>query len=126
MGGPCSRDSVRRRPRYNGLTSDTWPESCGRLARRAPEIDGVGTLTGAIRLITLGLTLTVLADILVSFFLPPYHSVRRALDSFVGPMLAPIRRILPPVGMFDFSPMVLIILIQLVQEIIIRVLVSLA
>ncbi|OGO13628.1 MAG: hypothetical protein A2Y93_13510 [Chloroflexi bacterium RBG_13_68_17] len=86
----------------------------------------MGTLIAAIQLITFALTLAVLADILVSFFLQPYHPVRRALDSFVGPMLAPIRRILPPVGMFDFSPMVLIILIQLLQEIIIRVLVSLA
>ena len=86
----------------------------------------MATLIAAIQLIPFALTLAVLAGNLVSFFLQPYHPVRRALDSFVGPMLAPIRRILPPVGMFDFSPMVLIILIQLLQEIIIRVLVSLA
>jgi YggT family protein len=85
----------------------------------------LATLISAIQLITFALTLVVLADILVSFFLDPYHPVRRTLDSIVGPLLAPIRRILPPVGMFDFSPMVLIILIQLIQEILIRVLASL-
>jgi YggT family protein len=85
----------------------------------------VNSLIAAIQLISFALSLAVLADILVSFFLNPYHPIRRALDSFVGPMLAPIRRILPPVGMFDFSPVVLILLIQLIQELAVRVLLSL-
>jgi YggT family protein len=86
----------------------------------------VGGLIAAIQLISFGLTLAVLADIVVSFFLNPYHPVRRALDGIVSPMLAPIRKILPPVGMFDFSPMVLIVLIQLGQEILIRLLLSIS
>lgn len=86
----------------------------------------MGGLIAAIQLISFGLTLAVLADIVVSFFLNPYHPVRRALDGIVSPMLAPIRKILPPVGMFDFSPMVLIVLIQLGQEILIRLLLSIS
>jgi YggT family protein len=78
-----------------------------------------------IQLVATGLTLLVLADILVSFILSPWHSVRRTLDSFVNPMLAPIRRLLPPVGMFDFSPLVLVILIQLAQEVLVTVVRSL-
>lgn len=84
------------------------------------------SLAAAIQLVSLGLTLVVLADMVVSFFLSPFHPVRRTLDSFVQPMLAPIRRILPPIGMLDLSPMVLIILIQLAQDLLIRVLLSLA
>jgi YggT family protein len=54
----------------------------------------------------------------------PYHPVRRAIDGFVEPMLAPIRRVVPLVGMIDFSPLVLILLIQLLSNIIIRVLIA--
>jgi YggT family protein len=32
------------------------------------------------------------------------------------PVLAPFRRLIPPVGMFDLSPIIVIILLQLLQE----------
>lgn len=83
----------------------------------------MASLISAIRIVSFGLTIAVFGDIIVSYFLSPYHPVRRALDSIVQPMLAPIRRYLPPVGMFDFSPLVLIILIQLVETVLIRLLV---
>ncbi len=67
----------------------------------------------------------VIIDALLSFFMDPYHPVRRALDSVVAPMLAPIRRILPPLGGFDFSPLVLLVLIQLLARIIVSLLLTL-
>jgi YggT family protein len=82
----------------------------------------VSSLISAVQLISLVLTLAVLADVIVSFFLNPLHPIRRWLDSVVEPMLAPIRRILPAVGPLDFSPFVLLILIQLVQDLLVRVL----
>lgn len=85
----------------------------------------MSSLISAVQLISLVLTLIVLADVIVSFFLNPYHPVRRWLDSVVEPMLAPIRRILPSIGPLDFSPLVLLILIQLVQDLLVRVLQSL-
>jgi YggT family protein len=78
-----------------------------------------------IQLVGTGLTLLILADIIVSFALSPWHSLRRTLDSWVNPLLAPIRRVLPPVGMFDFSPLVMVILIQLAQDVLITILRSL-
>ncbi len=60
----------------------------------------------------------VLVTVLLSWFMDPYHPVRRALDSVVDPMLAPIRRILPPIAGLDFSPFVLLILVQLLPRII--------
>jgi YggT family protein len=78
-----------------------------------------------IQLVGTGLTLLILADIIVSFVLSPWHSLRRTLDSWVNPLLAPIRRVLPPVGMFDFSPLVMVILIQLAQDVLITVIRSL-
>jgi YggT family protein len=85
----------------------------------------VSSLISAVQLISLVLTLAVLADVIVSFFLNPFHPIRRWLNSVVEPMLAPIRRILPAVGPLDFSPFVLLILIQLVQDLLVRVLRSL-
>jgi len=82
----------------------------------------VELLITVIRLLSLLLTLAVLADILVSFILSPYHPIRRSLDALVGPLLAPIRRIVPFVGGLDFSPMVLIILIQIVEDVLIMLL----
>lgn len=80
------------------------------------------TLISAIRLLSLIITLAVLADIIVSFLLSPYHQVRRFLDSIVDPMLAPIRRVLPAMAGLDFSPMVLIILIQILEDVLIALL----
>lgn len=68
------------------------------------------------------LTLVVFIDVILHYFLDPYHPVRRALDSVVEPMLAPIRRYLPPIGMIDFSPWILIILIQFVEQILVAIL----
>jgi YggT family protein len=61
------------------------------------------------------LNLVVLVDIVVSFFLSPYHVVRATLDRIVNPLLAPIRRILPQTGMLDFSPVVLILILQVLE-----------
>jgi YggT family protein len=62
----------------------------------------------------------VIADSVLSFFLDPYHPLRVTLDRIVSPFLAPIRKIVPLIGMLDLSPLILIILV----EILVRALVS--
>ncbi|MBI3174613.1 MAG: YggT family protein [Chloroflexi bacterium] len=64
----------------------------------------------------------MIANVLLSYFVDPYHPIRRALDSIVEPFLAPIRRILPSTGMVDFSPMVLTLLIWLLTRFLISIL----
>lgn len=71
-----------------------------------------------------GLTVLILADVVVSFVLGPLHPVRRGLDAIVQPLLAPIRRVVPPIGMLDFSPFVLLILVQLLGNLLMRFLAS--
>ena len=66
------------------------------------------------------LVILVIVSVVLSYFMDPYHPVRRSIDSVVEPMLAPIRRIVPLVGMLDFSPIILIILIQVLSNLIIR------
>ncbi len=65
------------------------------------------------------LVLLLIVNAVMSFFVSPYHPVRQALDRLLNPLLAPIRRIVPPVGMFDFSPLVLIILVQVLSYILV-------
>ena len=43
------------------------------------------------------------------------RALLQALDKITTPIYAPIRRILPDLGPIDFSPMVVIILINIVQ-----------
>jgi YggT family protein len=60
------------------------------------------------------LVLLVIAHVILSYFMDPYHPVRAFIDRLVDPLLNPIRRIVPLVGMFDFSAFILIILVQLI------------
>ncbi len=71
------------------------------------------------------LTLLVLAQALMSYFVSPYHPVRQTLDRLLEPVYAPIRRLIPPMGMLDLSPMVLIILVQIVSRLLVGLLVTL-
>ena len=72
------------------------------------------------------LVLIVLVSVILSYFMDPYHPVRRFLDRIVEPMLAPIRRVVPLMGMLDFSPLILIILIQVVGNLLRRLLIYLS
>lgn len=82
-------------------------------------------LINLIRVTSTVLSIVVLVDVVLSFFMAPYHPLRQTLDSFVEPMLAPIRRVMPQTGMLDFSPLVLLILIQLIESVLVQVLVAL-
>ena len=68
------------------------------------------------------LTIVVVVDVIVSYFLPPYNNVRIFLDRIVSPLLAPIRRIIPPVQMIDFSPIILLVVLQVLQYLILGLL----
>jgi YggT family protein len=68
------------------------------------------------------ITLLVILQVILSYFMSPYHPVRQTVDSIVEPLLSPIRRIMPQTGMLDFSPMVLIILVQIVARLLIGLL----
>ncbi len=63
------------------------------------------------------LTIVVLIDVVISYFMSPFSPIRMVLDRVVGPMLAPIRRVVPTIGMVDISPIILLILIQVVASI---------
>lgn len=78
-----------------------------------------------IRSISQLLVLLVIISVILSYFLDPYHPIRRSIDSVVQPMLAPIRRVVPLIGVLDLSPLILIILLQVVSNLLVRFLLTL-
>ena len=59
----------------------------------------------------------VIAHVILSYFMSPYHPIREAVDRIVNPLLAPIRQIMPATGPLDFSPLILIIAFQLLGSV---------
>ena len=61
------------------------------------------------------LTLVIIARVILSWFSPsPTNRLAIILYQLTEPFLAPLRRIIPRVGMFDFTPVVAIILLRLI------------
>ena len=67
-------------------------------------------------------TLLIIVNSIVSFFLSPFHPIRSALFKILEPMLAPIRKVIPSANGLDFSPLILIILLQVISAILIGIL----
>jgi YggT family protein len=58
----------------------------------------------------------LLVHVLLSWFAPGDRSAGpRIVRALCEPLLAPVRRILPPLGMFDLSPLVVMIGLQALQ-----------
>ncbi len=71
-----------------------------------------------LRLLCEVLTIAIFLRIILSWFSPgPTNILVNILYQVTEPILAPLRRIIPKVGMLDFSPMVAVILLQLVTYI---------
>ena len=66
------------------------------------------------------LWIAILARVIVSWIpVSPdswFAPIARTIYQLTEPILAPIRRLLPDMGMFDLSPMVAIVIIILVQS----------
>jgi len=60
----------------------------------------------------------VILHAILSYFVPPTNPIRSTIDQMVEPLLRPIRAVVPPVGMFDLSPLVLLIVIQVAASLI--------
>jgi len=70
------------------------------------------------------LTLAVLARVVLSWFrVDPHNRLLQILFQVTEPVLAPIRRIIPPVGMIDITPIVALLILQVAQRIIVTMLV---
>ncbi|HEX8176892.1 MAG TPA: YggT family protein [Pyrinomonadaceae bacterium] len=61
-------------------------------------------------------TLLIFMRIVFSWGASSVNRVMRFLIRVTEPVLGPARRIIPPVGMFDISPIVVLLLLRLLQE----------
>ena len=72
-------------------------------------------LLNFLRFVVLGLELLILARVLLSWFDP---TGRGQLAAFIiqttEPILAPVRRALPRTGMFDLSPLIVILVLGVI------------
>jgi YggT family protein len=73
--------------------------------------------------------LVVFVQSLLTYFMSPFDPVRMKVDRFVEPFLRPIRRYVRPVGspergMFDLSPLILILGLYLLDFLIGRILLA--
>ena len=61
----------------------------------------------------------ILARVLMSWFNPnPHNPIVDAINRLTEPVLGPIRRLLPPMGGFDLSPLVVFVILMLLKGII--------
>ena len=73
--------------------------------------------------IYIALTLLILARVLMSWVqVDPYSPLARTIYNLTEPILAPVRNLLPPMSGLDFSPLVVLIGIQIIGNILIQLL----
>ena len=101
---------------------DTVTEA--RLAIAIAQEGGMGIvqylLTGFVRLLTILVDFywwSTLLLVIASFISQGnYHPALSLLEELLAPLMTPLRNILPTAGPLDFSPMVLILLLSILQQ----------
>ena len=73
-------------------------------------------LFNIIRLLCEVLTFAIFFRSILSWFSTRPNTLTIILDKVTEPILSPIRRIIPRAGMFDLTPLVAIILLQLIAR----------
>lgn len=76
-------------------------------------------LLNTVDLIFTLLTLAIFARAILSWFVrDPYNPLVYWLDRITDPILEPIRRFVPPIGMMDITPIIALFILQFLQAII--------
>lgn len=82
----------------------------------------MGIIIQLVRAIFWILSVLVVVEVVLSYFLSPYHPVRSFIGKIIGPLLNPIRRVVPPIMNLDFSPLILLFLLQAAEWVILSIL----
>jgi YggT family protein len=83
--------------------------------------------SGIVLAIVQALTFTILIRVVLSWFVMSsrnemLHTVYRVFYQITEPLLAPLRRIVPPMGGFDLTPILAFFIIQMIGAILLQVL----
>ncbi len=68
------------------------------------------------------LSILVFLDSLLSYFVREDNGFRRVMGKILNPIYQPIRRLVPPLSGIDFTPLIAIILLQVLDAILIGLL----
>ncbi|EFO81257.1 protein of unknown function YGGT [Oscillochloris trichoides DG-6] len=80
-----------------------------------------GFLATFIDLLFNALLFAILGRVLISWVDPMGNMrITQILREITEPILAPLRSVLPPVGMFDLSPIVAMLLLQILHTMLLR------
>ena len=90
-----------------------------------PPVSVATILWDVIELLIWAIIIEALVSNIIAFSgkLSPYHPAVKALRAVVNPILNPVRRLLPPpprTGGWDLSPILVIIVLQLLRQILFR------
>jgi YggT family protein len=81
------------------------------------------SLISLINLFFTVLTIALIGRALLSWFDPGMRSsVGRILVDITEPILGPIRRVIPSLGMIDISPIIAILLLQVLRQLLVNAL----
>jgi YggT family protein len=65
------------------------------------------------------LELAIFGRIIMSWIDPSgQYSISRIIREITEPIIGPIRKLLPAVGMFDFSPLIALFLLNILQQVV--------
>jgi YggT family protein len=88
------------------------------LSNSDSRVSGSAALLGLVNFICFILSMAILIRVVISWFPVNRHNPAiLLLDSVTEPILSRLRRIIPLVGMFDFSPFVAIVILFLIPVI---------
>ena len=75
-------------------------------------------MSGLLSFIFWAYGLIIIGRVILSWLpnVSPYHPVARFLYQATEPVLAPVRQVLPPMQGFDLSPLVVLVVLQLLQR----------
>lgn len=78
-------------------------------------------IAGILNLLFTVLSLAVIARALISWFDPGFrYPISQMLVDLTEPIIGPIRRVVPPLGgMIDLSPIIALILLQVISRVVI-------
>lgn len=67
------------------------------------------------------LTIFIFIYSMLSFVLGPDHPIRQTMGQVIEPMLAPIKKLVPSYKGLDFSPLILMVVFQVIGAVLIAI-----
>jgi YggT family protein len=68
------------------------------------------------------LNLIVFFDVILTWIAPPDNRVFQFVDTFARPLLNTVRRVIPPIGMIDLSPIIVLFGLEMIKNILVAIL----